>query len=284
MLVNMLHPDLNVVVDRAFCNASRAHPLSVNGTPAQRADTCSAWPLDCLVGLSRSGEDGKAIVDAIIRDRWVARLRQLTSRVDEFRNAMRETGTILSGSVALALLDVAAGFQPGDWDFYAPDEGFDGFCRFLKNDLHAIAKYTGFVDVYIDDLQEQTDLAAQARNGITERRRFVLNGVRLDVLRSRSSSPSYPLAFFHSTVVMNFFHADGFAVAYPWSLFHRSNTASTRITHTSARVAVEKYRGRGYTTFDTFHALWAADGRELTGCLPYGTCARAPRHFGDRAP
>lgn len=64
------------------------------------------------------------------RDRVGACLTQFDLPMDDTLDVMRSTGTIISGSAVLALID-RVDYQPGDLDIYATNNGIDIVRRFL---------------------------------------------------------------------------------------------------------------------------------------------------------
>ncbi|KAJ3531477.1 hypothetical protein NMY22_g8136 [Coprinellus aureogranulatus] len=116
-----------------------------------------------------------------------------------------------------------------------------------------------------------------------------VNGKKLNIIQSASSSPLVPIAFFHSTLVMNFVHADGLVCAYPDLTFNNIGLLSTYTMHPSnsgsiisTRLigALLKYQERGFTLIegerDDLHQAIRQKERTWSDSSSLHLCFRTP--------
>jgi hypothetical protein len=137
---------------------------------------------------------------------------------------MDNTDTVLSGSGPLKII------TQGDWhnndlDFYTGKSSSDPVIQFFQQQ--------GFQVVTIVDLEYGPDLTPSSQNGLSPANsvqervggNYCIDKVftlehsvlknKLNLIESASESPLAPIAFFHSTLVMNFISADGVVCGYP---------------------------------------------------------------------
>ncbi|PSR75527.1 hypothetical protein PHLCEN_2v9092 [Hermanssonia centrifuga] len=232
------------------------------------------WGLLDILGLLLSSNEGQTVATRALAFTWKASLATVTDDVDLFLHYMRRTGACLSGGKCLSILDRAATWTAADWDFYCPHEGFDSFCLFLLHQLDGVT--THHTDWYGYDSNGNP----YSTDGICERRRIRTDRATFDVMRSSSSSAFHPIAYFHSTLVMNYITADSFCIAYPNStLVRKIGLIQSRQLRPQASSALQKYRGRGYHFYREARQFIAAPSTE---CLPHGYCTRTRRFFGDK--
>lgn len=251
------------------------------------------WTLQELMGLAELSPHGRILVEIALRTAWEDCLRTITPEPSAMRSAMRRTGTVLSGSCALAFLDRGSTWAPTDFDFYCPAHTFEDFCTFIVAELGGTVtthtatpvstgrltnSYDG-ANAAHDDAAHDSYLHRSTTTTIIERRVICVGSAVLDVLRSAAPTALLPIPAFHSTIVVNFVSADGFVVAYPWSLSKKSSILAARPLTRSDLTAVQKYRGRGYTFFD--HAREFCPEGSTAECASHGYCPHVVRHFGD---
>ncbi|PSR75529.1 hypothetical protein PHLCEN_2v9094, partial [Hermanssonia centrifuga] len=262
-----LHPDLRVKAAIRFHSNVDVVAFWRMNEEQQRIVLTGLGLLD-LVGLALFLPEGYRLATDVIAQSWSVELAGITNNVDDFLNAMRSTGTCLSGGKCLSMLDRHSDWQTSDWDFYCPREGFDAFCLFILDKLHGVT-----VEHRVGSLEGYGDITVAC-----ESRRITTPHAVFDIICSASSSALLPLTYFHSTLVMNFITADFLCIAYPWGLDARHGVIQTYASTTKSNAAIEKYRGRGYVMYSSWKDLYVpVDGN----CTPHRHCPRAVRHFGD---
>ena len=115
-------------------------------------------------------------------------------------------------------------------------------------------------------------------SGITHHARICTPCGTYDIICSRTSSPLLPLALFHSSIVMNFFTADGFCIEYPDTFFVRIFVKARHSMVSSDHQAFAKYKQRGYTIVDVPPQSVASP---VQGECSRAYCPRTVRQFGD---
>ncbi|TEB31094.1 hypothetical protein FA13DRAFT_1709940 [Coprinellus micaceus] len=156
---------------------------------------------------------------------------------------MESTGTDLSGSAALQVVSPSLSWKPSDLDFYC---GFND----VQDVVYCFAGESYEVSMTFDApyacKKFYTYAPASARPANFEARfcaNFCIEKVytlvhqerklTINIIQSRSPASAAPLAFFHSTLVMNMVSANGVVCAYP------DLTLNLK--------AVDKYQQRGYS-------------------------------------
>ena len=256
------------MTDEKPCSLPRSEQLSF----------VEQWALLKLVGLASICTEGCQIAEQVLEHRWQTALSAMTEHdevVAIVRSAMRSFDAVLSGSRCVAIFDDKKAFTPGDWDWYVADYGYDLFVQFIKDHLDGTVIF------------QSSDYSAHAKHavpsftqdsGITHRTRIRTPRGTHDVICSRTSSPLLPLALFHSSIVMNFFTADGFCIEYPDTFFARVSVKARRSMVTSDHHAFAKYEQRGYTFIDIPPHFVASP---VEGECSRGYCPRTVRRFGD---
>ncbi|TEB16196.1 hypothetical protein FA13DRAFT_1650826 [Coprinellus micaceus] len=138
---------------------------------------------------------------------------------------MRSTGAILSGSAALQVVSPSLSWKPSDLDFYC---GFNDvqdviYC-FAGESYEVSMAFDAPYDckkfyTYAPASARPTNFEARFRSNSCIQKVYTLvhreSEITINVIQSRSPASAAPLAFFHSTLVMNFVSADGVVCAYP---------------------------------------------------------------------
>ena len=235
------------------------------------------WALPQLLGYATLSDHCNSTVEEYFRRRWFMALQHCTGDGEAMRTIMRTTGAVVSGSFALKFLDQRATFAPGDVDCYVPIQGYHTFVTFLVAAL-------GAEIVSEDDFRRQYGKPRPYRygnlTGIADRRVLRIGKVVIDVICSTNSSPLFPIAKFHSTIVMNFLSADGFCIAYPVSVLLRLSFKTCRRMLSNDRIALNKLQDRGYLVFRSPQEL-SNFPRDASGCYSLGHCGVQLRFFAD---
>jgi len=148
------------------------------------------------------------------------------------RRMMVDTGAVLSGSAALALLH-PDDFVPNDLDFYVVAHGFAGVLVFIQNHGYKIRENL-FSDGYGGN---PSLIIVKLVHPSSQKTINVMTGLQDHVVCMIASS--------HSTLVMNYVAWYGLVSLYPeWTL----NRAGLIVNDTpSTTLCFEKYKDRGFT-------------------------------------
>lgn len=246
-----------------------------------RVDDLRHWSLHKLMGFASLSPSAYTAVSRIFRSLWEELCGEFGGDVTSLRDAMRDTGTVLSGSRALAFLDRQSDWMANDSDFYCSFHGYDEFCRYFIINLDAVViSRTNGPEAYADQPADGV-IHPRFDTGILEVLKLRLpNGKMVDIIQSSSPSSLLPISLFHSTLVMNFCSADGFCIAYPTTLFFRMSIISPDALGPNVCPILNKYVHRGYELFASAKELWGLEA-DATACIPDGYCPAMLRYFGD---
>lgn len=183
-----------------------------------------------------------------------------TPDVDGLMAIMEVTRTVISGSVAVAFFERNAVWSPGDVDFYCTAGGFNRFTSYVENTLHGILV-----------LDEPEPFYGQG--GILHRKRYDVGSQRFDIMRSATPSALYPLAHFHSTLVMTALSPTSLLFAYPLHIINHRGLMMHPIQDLEDDRAITKYKMRGFELVSFLAS--EAKGMEPSRCLD------KLRYFGD---
>ncbi|KAJ8473933.1 hypothetical protein ONZ51_g7556 [Trametes cubensis] len=211
----------------------------------------------------------------LLRTRYNGALNRHLADPDGFRSVLRATMSVVSGSTVLHIIDQARSptWAPNDLDIYAPLDG------------------AGRVASYLIDVEHYTRKAVQepTYDGVYAGFKAVIHlskgDLQIDVIQSITTSALYPLPFFWSTHVMNYFTADMFCVVYPTYTFQGRGLLNPAVLISKQYPTIRtlqvigKYQTRGYD-FRVYPYAWA-EGTELD-CTSDEGCPRIIRFFGDR--
>ncbi|KAL1941336.1 hypothetical protein VTO73DRAFT_7153 [Trametes versicolor] len=212
---------------------------------------------------------------AILTQRFLTALSPFLRQPVVFRNILRLTSAIISGSTALHVLDIdrAHDWTPSDLDIYVPVHN----ARRLISYLCVEEGYSA----YDTDNSKYPYYPPSGMRGVTHLRR---SGLEIDIIQSSTRSALHPLPYFWSTHVMNYLTADSFCIAYPdftlrgHGLFNPVQLVDFEYPRPRTLSVVKKYTDRGYC-FRGRPLAWAHDpGAE---CTSGPGCPHTQRHFGD---
>ncbi|GJE85264.1 hypothetical protein PsYK624_013430 [Phanerochaete sordida] len=232
---------------------------------------CIDFDLETLLALMATCKYTRYIVCEQLRRSWHTFLLPRFDRPDIVIEAMRNTGTVVSGSAALKWLLRTTQWENGDVDFYCPFDTFPSFVRTLLN-LPGVALLANITPDNWDNMYP-------LRHGFCNYVVLASKTWKIDILRSITISPTHPLPYFHSTPVMNFVGADSFCVAYPRLTLRNRAVLRSYALRDKDITAVAKYMGRGFDYRDTA-ARWL-DTHTNPSLALY--CSQSERSFGDAA-
>lgn len=135
-----------------------------------------------------------------------ALIRPFITDGDKFRDKMRATESLISGSLALRLVDRTADWKVGDMDLYVPQHHFSSFVAYLLQIEH--------YDFDPDFVGNHHTWYKPGILRVTKLRRPGTK-VSIDVICSQTDSAAFPLAHYYGTHVLNYISWDSFCCAYP---------------------------------------------------------------------
>lgn len=288
------------VSDGSFSSLDRTAGTILGGvidpeTPLKEAFLRQILPKDLIIISAVSG-DMQSMVSRHLRQGWEELLAHFVPFPSEFRDVMRSTRSVVSGSVALWFAcGGPASWFPDDCDIYTPIGEVSSLLTYLKSH----AGYTveedrsGDTSRRFDDygLGDATYPGNQGDVSVVASVLRLVNintGKRVDVVESSTVSALQPIPRSWSTLQANYISADNLCVAYPFLTLNRRGCI-TPIWFTpdgTIPAALEKYRKRGYTVADfSFnvddHLLSLFPGiTQECESNPY--CPHALRFFGDK--
>ncbi|KAI9067023.1 hypothetical protein FKP32DRAFT_1601418 [Trametes sanguinea] len=185
--------------------------------------------------------------------RYHAALLPFVKNPSDFRNILRLTCSVISGSIALHVLDIdrASTWTPTDLDIYTPNYSAIQIISYL-------CKIEGY---NIVDHPDHYSFPAGGYDCIFHLRR---GNSHIDVIQSNTRSALQPIPYFWATHVMNYLTSDSFCIAYPdltldgKSLLNPIHLIDRLHPSTTVIHNIHKYSERGYT-FRTRPTAWAND-------------------------
>lgn len=185
------------------------------------------------------------------------------------RSLMRRTGSIISGSAALYIVQPSTSWFPRDIDLYVT---FDNFHRVVE----ALQQEQGAIIVDPAQLHAPYDGVA----GICGVVRMRTARGCVEVIRSSSDSVLFPVTHFWTTLVMNVVTADFVCIAYPELTLRGRGLAAYRVFSAEEVDALAKYVYRGFE-FRVRVGQWTdMEEFRLSECFPW-MCTGCTRFFGD---
>ncbi|KAG6825961.1 hypothetical protein H0H92_001702 [Tricholoma furcatifolium] len=200
----------------------------------------------------------------------------LDSRI--FLGILQAGDGVISGSVALLIINYPAWFQCNDIDVYIPSTQLDFFVDALRSlmGMSVVSRLSDRVRplsvTYVSDAISDVVSLLYGPDRI------------LQLVVSKTDDSITPIFNFHSTAVMNFISSSAIFVAYPQLTFSFRSLVNWKVTTTHGRIrkrpfkALEKYSARGYE-IDTDTENWADLSKHQCYTHPY--CVLATRSISD---
>ncbi|KAG8965129.1 hypothetical protein FRC00_010466 [Tulasnella sp. 408] len=196
--------------------------------------------------------------------RWHATLSKWIQKPVLFRDCMRHTKSVISGSTALAFVD-GADWDSQDLDIYtSKGRGRD---MMLSHLIH-IEGYKVEVVTGDDEESPEPPAAPIYKNSqiksVTKLSKQVYSKAlkqdvtrRIDVIESVIPNSISPILRFHTSFVINWITSDSINVAYPKLTFAHIGLINSRIRldHPKDQIWREKYAGRGYRMIQDTYEL-----------------------------
>ena len=204
-----------------------------------------------------------------LNERYEQLLGKFTEDVNGFREMMRRTNCVISGSAALwFLLSSPEDWSPNDLDLLAPESKFVDVVKFL----------TGLDGA---EFQVATDApewpyhseAYSARTTITTPKGT------LDVFKSCRESALFPIPYYWSTHLMNALTADALYCAYPALTLAGQGVHPAHAGAGHSLKSDDSHCDQGFTTYQDVSEMWEV--AESSTCLGMIACSRRQRFFGD---
>lgn len=242
------------------------------------------------LALSTSSRNLRKKMKEVYPAKLTQLLRHFVRNTTEFRNILRSTRSIISGSVALAFIDNSL----ADWSSPNCAGDLDIFC--LREGFLPMVIYLMTNEGYLPDTDHKKVIDDPNRDAYTPnpfidticylKKETELGIRRVDIIACCSfvSAAYRPIVHFHSTVVMNWLSADSLVVLYPSLTFRRRG-----IIHRScsgpppsngpdrAHAALKKYKNRGYTLQADAEMFYLGPHR----CTEVPYCAHTMRSSSD---
>lgn len=243
-----------------------------------------------LVVFSTTSEASKLMVDSFFLHYWEKALRNFVANVTAFRDMLRASRSVVSGSLALWFVSGgAASWSPNDCDIYCPNGEAESISLFLRTHADYVAdeKKPDFFRSEIRSLYDDSDdpRINPSINSVLHLRQYA--GRSIDIIESSSSSALEPLPRFWSTFLANYVSADTFCVSFPYTTLATRGclTLGDNVIAPVLR-AMEKYKDRGYLITDFTQNITPSIERGYPliaeGCDNNPYCPHVWRYFGDK--
>lgn len=244
-----------------------------------------------LVVFSAVSDDSKAMVDGFFLHHWEKALRNFVPNVTAFRDVLRASHSVISGSLALWFVSGGATtWTPNDCDIYCPNGEAESISLFLRT-------HAGYIpddrkpDFFKSETESHYDGSEDPR--INPSIDSVLHlcqypGRTIDIIESSGLSALEPLPRFWSTFLPNYVSADTFCVPFPYNTLASRGCLTLGNKPVIAPVlrAMEKYKDRGFVITDFSQNITPSIQRGYPliaeGCDNNPYCPHTWRHFGDR--
>lgn len=249
-----------------------------------------------MVVMSAISSDLQTMVSRHLKDSWEELLGHFFPCPSEFRDALRTSRSVVSGSVALWF--VCGGplsWFPNDCDIYTPLGESASVATFLQTragysideeKMNWLLRNQNNLTMGDTDYPE-CDGAISVIASVLHLTNQTL-GKYVDIIESNTVSSLQPIPRFWSTLQASYISADNLCVAYPYLTFNNIGCV-TPTGYTPIRTvldAILKYRKRGFI-IDEFSS--AVEKRVLSGfpgitpkCENNPYCPHALRFFGDK--
>ena len=205
-----------------------------------------------------------------IRLTFRATLSDFTYFTTSFRNMMRSTGCIITGSTALHfLLRRPSNWKPGHVVIVAPVGQYEAVLNHIM--LERGARLIKSV------CMSEKGANSQLNTGTTRVVHVHTHLAKFIIKESATASPFHPLPFLWATHLMNAITADATICAYPTLTFF-NKTLVTNSEYGPLEHEMRKYSRLGFTVFDNAREL--AD--VSNSCAEHVVCGKRERIVGDR--
>ena len=210
-----------------------------------------------------------------LEGRYHALLRRYVLDPNGFRSLLRVTGSVLSGSSVLNLLDRERShmWTPTDLDIYTATDS-----------TYRVAWYLIHVEGYMFKRSVESSYNG-AFAGFRQVVHLTKGEAHIDIIQSVTISALHPIGYFWGTHVMNYISADFFCIAYPKTtlegrgLLNPVALVDRQYPGKRTLAVLKKYAERGYE-FRVRPYAW--DASVDTECDQSEGCPRTIRRFGDR--
>lgn len=264
-LLKLLQVDRDGVRLKAALSAARAAAPSVRvGLECSLVYILDYFDLQELLRLSQVSHLFRDRVKSRLLTRFVRTLRRWVDGPTELRDVLRNTGSVVSGSTALAYAlddNDKEDWESNDLDIYTP------VGEPCQDVLRHLTEQEGFelqprpnadvpgapppeVDPPIDVLENYEGSAAFSRLRNVYKLSKDRDGkkVCIDVIEARGTSAIIPIFRFHSSLVMNYISADALFMAYPTLTLSGEFIVNQKLNRfqLKSREWLDKYEGRGF--------------------------------------
>ncbi|KAI0057864.1 hypothetical protein BV25DRAFT_1811640 [Artomyces pyxidatus] len=193
----------------------------------------------------------RAIVDYYLRSSWNTTLSPYFKHPEAFRNLLRDTRSVISGSTvlhfALRNTPFIAGWSPEDLDVYCPlSTGATVIDRLVEEEGCVLVEIVSSRDRGRDLFREYHNGAIACVATLS-----TPSGKKVDVIISARNAPLLPVTYFWSTMITNYISADTISITYPKLTLHGIGLINP-MRSSSSRVlkCIRKYQKRGMLLLD----------------------------------
>ncbi|KAI0309511.1 hypothetical protein OF83DRAFT_57882 [Amylostereum chailletii] len=240
------------VTDDADTHPNHA-AASVLHTPELLEECLSYISMPDLATVAQTSHHLGSSAREAARVRWNDTLRKWVRDPNGLRSIMRRTGSIVSGSAALAYAmsrtPWMARWMPQDLDIYCPLTAGEAIIQYLVDSEEYEVKVPNTLDAGTNSFMEY-------HGGISAVVHLNRGTLSVDVICSSTPSPTFPLPSFWGTLVVNYVTADQLVVVYPRLTFEGMGCVNpVRAGQLASAYVVMKYHQRGFVIrlFDQFN-------------------------------
>ncbi|KAG1880092.1 hypothetical protein F4604DRAFT_1679204 [Suillus subluteus] len=201
-----------------------------------------------LMDFANTRKENRDGIGHYIAMRWTKLLWCFVSDADAFINLMDRTGTVLSGSCAVSLIQAERGaIVPRDMDVYTT-------VKFETEVVDHFKSKEGYE--CMKEIERKTEYDSSA---ILKIHKLEKGEKQVDIIVTHWKCALAPILQFHSTAVMNYVTAWSIVCLYPrWTTTNQSfinpHMYLENLTHLRTLHVLMKYRRRGFTvSADPFH-------------------------------
>ncbi|KAI0062079.1 hypothetical protein BV25DRAFT_1916371 [Artomyces pyxidatus] len=228
---------------------------------------CTLSTLETLSYARCVNKELRLIVMSYLQSRWNVTLTSYVSSPDAFRDMLRMTRSVVSGSTVLQF--VLQGTQhehnwaANDLDIYCPLTT----AVILFDYLLSVEKFR--VKQRIISRDRSQGVSSEYNNGAISCVTTLITptGRKVDIITATRNSPLLPITYFWGTLVINYISADDICITYPRLTLSGTGLLNpVRIPAPKVLVCIEKYTNRGFLLSDFVHAPGRLNRASLSTC------------------
>lgn len=237
-----------------------------------------------LMILSKLCPEVKTIVDRYIEAGFLTVLHTFVLSPTDLLDCMDETGSVVSGSVALwFVLGGSTGWIPNNLDIYCPSYTTCTLVKFLQ-EQEGYAENAGSQRT---DTHDYSTLPSIDPSIYSITRLVHSKGRRIDIIESLSPSALHPIVSGWTTLLPNYVSARTLCIPYPYHVLARTGCfAQSQENPSYTYQIIEKYVSRGFAMLEYQSGLTPGVARAYPDapqdCAQNPYCPHHLRSFGDK--